>query len=158
MGQRTFFTFLNKPKFKSDQTLFNSSCHRSKRFVSCRTSFKSSFWSVWLPIVLFFCLFLPRLASSSLGDQLMYFLNCASNCYEHRCSNSQLQRLFRLNQRLWNRLLGWDCDEECRYYCEWNTIEYLQKRKSLGHWQLPQFYGKASDKILQFFNQFTFKN
>ncbi|XP_035689761.1 post-GPI attachment to proteins factor 3-like [Branchiostoma floridae] len=37
-------------------------------------------------------------------------------------------------------LLGWRCEEECRYGCMWRTVEEIQLSDPRG--EIPQFYGK----------------
>lgn len=39
-------------------------------------------------------------------------------------------------------MLGWSCEEECRYSCQWDTIDFLTTGPGENPHGIPQFYGK----------------
>lgn len=50
---------------------------------------------------------------------------------------------FRDRQPAYLRLLGWSCVEECKYQCQWKTIDFLMSPNVGMSWSnIPQFYGK----------------
>lgn len=89
---------------------------------------------------LFFHLFYDAMAS--VGDNLIFFKRCLNVCLSHNCSNSNQLKLFEEGQPFYLKLFYWNCDEECKYQCQWSSIDYLIKE--LGPiTNLPQFYGKV---------------
>lgn len=92
--------------------------------------------------------------SSSNGDGSVVFSNCLYKCRRDNCSNVKHKKTkenvtdddindssvdFYDRQPLYLRLLGWDCDEECKYDCMWFTIHVFVY--TYGY-EVPQFYGK----------------
>ena len=59
-------------------------------------------------------------------------------CLPSRCNNPTSNVRFYADRPLHRRLLGWDCDSECKYDCMWEAVEFFQKHDI----DIPQFYGK----------------
>lgn len=54
---------------------------------------------------------------------------------------------FQDKQPFYLTLLGWSCSEECRYQCQWRTINYLMSPSVGVTWNnIPQFHGKWTFK------------
>ncbi|KAB7506733.1 Post-GPI attachment to proteins factor 3, partial [Armadillidium nasatum] len=59
---------------------------------------------------------------------------------------------FYLNQNIFNKLLFWSCEDECKYECMWHTTNaYLNKG-----WKIPQFFGKVEYYYYLFIFNYTF--
>ncbi|XP_035689763.1 post-GPI attachment to proteins factor 3-like [Branchiostoma floridae] len=74
---------------------------------------------------------------ASLGDRSYSFLTCLQTCENAKCRGPGLER-FNTNQPRYMGLLGWDCTEECKYECMWDTVQTFQRAGK----DVPQFYGK----------------
>ncbi|XP_066301996.1 post-GPI attachment to proteins factor 3-like [Branchiostoma lanceolatum] len=74
---------------------------------------------------------------ASLGDRSYHFLTCLQTFESTKCRGAELEH-FNANQPRYMRLLGWDCSEECKYECMWETVQAFQRNGQ----DVPQFYGK----------------
>lgn len=81
---------------------------------------------------------LMRTCSASYGDMSYPFVKCLQVCLPSRCNNPTSNVRFYADRPLHRRLLGWDCDSECKYDCMWEAVEFFQKHDI----DIPQFYGK----------------
>lgn len=79
------------------------------------------------------------ICSSSFGDQLTFFQRCVHDCTEHTCSTPELLREFNGKQPTWLSWMGWSCFEECKYDCQWITVNALLHEGL----PIPQFHGKV---------------
>lgn len=80
----------------------------------------------------------------SAGDQLPYYVDCLQYCFYYNCSSSTSLDEFNSKQSNLLLMIGWNCEEECNYNCQWSTIDYLLNEKNIT--RLPQFYGKWTFK------------
>ncbi|KAL7640973.1 UNVERIFIED_CONTAM: hypothetical protein RMT77_008110 [Armadillidium vulgare] len=98
------------------------------------SSLKQSIFN-WM--VLYFLLLLhPSVASN--GDNSNQFQGCFHTCHFNNCSEERNLKNFYINQNIFNKLLFWSCEDECKYECMWHTTNaYLNKG-----WEIPQFFGK----------------
>jgi len=84
-------------------------------------------------------------ANASAGDRSYYYRKCTQNCFDSYCNvqnNRELdskKRSFELNQSVYLKYLGWDCFDECKYECMWQTVDYFTETEKRD---VPQFYGK----------------
>ena len=85
---------------------------------------------------------LIEFSTCSTGDNLLHYKRCKIRCLETNCSNPHAIQQFQQNQPYYLQLLAWDCHEECKYQCQWNTINHLVKSKVPLN-KIPQFYGKV---------------
>ncbi|XP_055374445.1 post-GPI attachment to proteins factor 3 [Condylostylus longicornis] len=98
-----------------------------------------SFWKLF--IGLFFTLLFGRFIEASIGDNTQFFQNCKRNCENNNCTKDFLIKPHAIDyfkQSMFDKLLGWTCNDECQYDCMWRTVEAFKSRK----WNIPQFYGK----------------
>lgn len=80
----------------------------------------------------------------SIGDQLSFYRKCLTTCHTTNCSSTYHLDDFKLNQPFHLQLMGWDCSEECKYQCQWDTVHYLMSSDVGVLWEdMPQFYGKV---------------
>lgn len=93
-------------------------------------------------LFLFILISLIQFSTCSTGDNLLHYKRCKIKCLETNCSNPHAIQQFQLNQPYYLQLLAWDCHEECKYQCQWNTINHLVKSKVPFN-KIPQFYGKV---------------
>ena len=93
-------------------------------------------------LLLFILISLIQFSTCSTGDNLLHYKRCKIKCLETNCSNPHAIQQFQLNQPYYLQLLAWDCHEECKYQCQWNTINHLVKSKVPFN-KIPQFYGKV---------------
>lgn len=96
-----------------------------------------------LNVVIFIYCFITATECSK-GDHLPYFTNCSSNCVHDQCLNETQLAQFYINQPKYFIILGWNCSEECKYNCMWNTVDYLMNTLQLSRLETPQFYGKVN--------------
>lgn len=45
-----------------------------------------------------------------------------------------------VTQDIWNKVLLWSCDDECRYNCMWKTVQGFDERG----FSIPKFHGKVN--------------
>lgn len=91
--------------------------------------------------------FLVQLAEASIGDRLDVFYDCNHQCLTDNCSYQKKIERFKATQPAYLALLGWDCYEECKYQCQWETIQFLLSDEiGLPANELPQFYGKVTKR------------
>ena len=85
---------------------------------------------------------------ASVGDRSHYHQNCLKSCWDAFCekgSSKQAARArkvlkFEIVQSTYLKYMGWDCNDECKYQCMWQTVDYfreIEKKQTV-----PQFYGK----------------
>lgn len=98
----------------------------------------------FIRIALAACLFAE--AKTSVGDRLDYFRNCFRNCVYLNCSTESKLASFKKAQPPHLQLLGWDCEEECKYECQWTTVNYLLSN-GISFRALPQFFGKVTTVV-----------
>lgn len=48
-----------------------------------------------------------------------------------------------------NKVLLWECTDQCQYECMWKTVDAFKGR----NWEIPQFFGKVSLKIELFYHE-----
>ncbi|XP_066301993.1 post-GPI attachment to proteins factor 3-like isoform X2 [Branchiostoma lanceolatum] len=75
---------------------------------------------------------------ASWGDRSKIFQRCLSGCWRNNCTGRALER-FDQQQPGYMVMLGWWCEEECKYGCMWRTVEQIQADPWAA---VPQFYGK----------------
>ena len=75
-----------------------------------------------------------QLSSQLLPVQLVLWLLLLSLSWLHTFSEIQ---------PFSEKLLGWSCEDECKYSCMWTTVDAFQ-RDGLN---VPQFHGKVSEFI-----------
>ena len=93
--------------------------------------------------LLFVCiLFTINLVEASVGDHLSYFRKCLTNCLSSNCSSQHKLLQFWEQQPFYLNLTQWSCEEECKYQCQWSTIDFLVNDLELERNLLPQFHGK----------------
>ncbi|XP_053214023.1 post-GPI attachment to proteins factor 3-like [Panonychus citri] len=78
----------------------------------------------------------------SVGDHLSYYRKCLTDCLSSNCSNQEELEKFWTNQPVHLNLTLWSCEEECKYQCQWSTIDFLLVELELERNLLPQFHGK----------------
>lgn len=86
----------------------------------------------------FVILAVVRLCSASLGDMSHPYRKCFQICQTSRCNHPASNIRFYSSQPVHRRLLGWDCDSECKYECMWEAVDFFQKNDI----DVPQFHGK----------------
>lgn len=101
-------------------------------------------------LFLFMLISFIEFSTCSTGDNLIHYKRCKIKCLETNCSNPHAIQQFQRNQPFYLQLLAWDCHEECKYQCQWNTINHLVRLKVPFN-QIPQFYGK----VIPILNNFT---
>jgi len=94
--------------------------------------------SVVAALVVVTLMTLMRTCSASYGDMSHPFQQCLQVCRPSRCNNPASNIRFYENRPLHLRLLGWDCDSECKYDCMWEAVEIFRKNDL----DIPQFSGK----------------
>lgn len=73
-----------------------------------------------------------------------YFRGCVGDCYYKNCSTQAKVQDFESNQPVILSMTGWSCYEECKYGCQWKTIDFLlSPQVSLSAKDIPQFHGKV---------------
>lgn len=94
--------------------------------------------------LLFVCiLFTINLVEASVGDHLSYFRKCLTNCLSSNCSSQHKLLQFWEQQPFYLNITQWSCEEECKYQCQWSTIDFLINDLELERNLLPQFHGKV---------------
>lgn len=83
---------------------------------------------------------LIKFTNCSIGDRLPYYVDCLQYCYYFNCSTSTALNEFNLKQSYLLKLMGWNCERECDYNCQFFTIDYLISEKNISN---IQFYGKV---------------
>ncbi|KAI1286116.1 Post-GPI attachment to proteins factor 3 [Halotydeus destructor] len=59
------------------------------------------------------------------------------------CSSGRSLEQFRADQPSILVYLGWNCEEECKYKCQWDTIHFLTSNEvGFSENEIPQFHGK----------------
>jgi hypothetical protein len=81
---------------------------------------------------------------ASIGDNSYYYQLCLKKCLKTVCKyKNSIKKLehsdFEKNQSLILKILGWDCKEECKYECMWQTVSYMTEVEKRP---VPQFHGK----------------
>lgn len=82
--------------------------------------------------------------NASVGDNLAFFQKCLTFCEHANCSSTAKLKLFLDKQPPHLKLLSWTCQDECKYLCQWSTINYLLDDIEIDLSEVPQFYGKVS--------------
>lgn len=109
---------------------------------------------IFLYVFLLTCCYLVKFLHASVGDSSVVFNECLDKCWLTNCTlrsivsnldfddeDLKLPNLITnhdQNQPYYLKLLGWDCAEECKYKCMWDTVEMFQNYGI----EIPQFYGK----------------
>lgn len=82
----------------------------------------------------------------SLGDNSFYYRKCLQRCHEFNCrplaarrKNGPKSEKFEINRSVYLKYLGWDCSDECKYDCMWQTVEIFTEKEKRD---VPQFHGK----------------
>lgn len=110
-----------------------------------------TFRAIAFLVVISLCHFQNYIVSASIGDRLEYYNTCLTNCKLTNCSNNTdtatatatASAASVTTQPVYLRFLGWSCEEECKYQCQWGTIEFLMSPDVNISWKnIPQFYGK----------------
>jgi len=78
----------------------------------------------------------PNLASW--GDQSSFYILCGQNCRKQNCQSEDGLTQWQQKQSIAERLVGWECIDDCKYDCMWATVDEMKYR----HGQVPQFHGK----------------
>lgn len=80
---------------------------------------------------------------ASKGDRSNFFNFCIDKCFSRNCSRQFTAKneptLYEKTQPFYLKLLGWDCESECKYICMWKAINDF---KVYYNEDAPQFYGK----------------
>lgn len=82
-----------------------------------------------------------KVVSGSYGDRSYKFQQCLQQCLGNNCTISSR---FEEQQPFCEKLLQWNCKDECKYECMWITVDAFQK----DHLSVPQFYGKVKSTYL----------
>merc|ERR1711936_576074 len=77
-------------------------------------------------------------SQASWGDKSSFFTMCAKNCSREICRDQETHQVWEQQQSLPEKVVGWECMDDCRYNCMWETVAEMKER----HGQVPQFYGK----------------
>lgn len=77
------------------------------------------------------------------GDRQKKYQSCLRSC---RSAENCDRRPFSSGQSFINKLLGWDCDSECKYRCMWivedmNREDNKQARQYYGKWPFRRILG-----------------
>lgn len=85
---------------------------------------------------------------ASLGDRLNFFQDCLFECSTfYSCHDPKQLARFQEAQGPLMLFLGWDCDEECKYNCKWETINWLLSEEvAISAEEVPQFHGKVTNR------------
>lgn len=84
-------------------------------------------------------------AAASLGDRLNFFQDCLFECTQFRCHDPRQLAHFHQESGLIKLLLGWSCEEECKYECKWDAISWLLSEEvGISAAEVPQFHGKVA--------------
>ena len=76
------------------------------------------------------------------GETVYYSLVTSATVTDHSSYQT-----FQDKQPFHLTVLGWSCSEECRYQCQWRTINYLMSPSVGVTWNnIPQFHGKWTFK------------
>ncbi|CAF0880636.1 unnamed protein product [Brachionus calyciflorus] len=96
-----------------------------------------------LRLIIFLVFIWRHKAQASLGDQSDIFNYCLDKCFERNCTQrlakNDHKTSYELTQPFYLKLLGWDCESECKYVCMWKTVRDF---KVYYKEEAPQFYGK----------------
>lgn len=79
-----------------------------------------------------------KLVSSSIGDGSRIYQTCLHQSMQLKCHTEEELEEFTNKQSLMEKLLWWDCEDDCRYQCMWKSVGEF---KSAGL-AIPQFHGK----------------
>jgi len=77
-------------------------------------------------------------SSASWGDQSSFYRMCGQNCWKVNCKAQESLELWGDTQSWPEKVFGWECMDDCRYNCMWETVDEMEMR----HGQVPQFHGK----------------
>ncbi|XP_034839999.1 post-GPI attachment to proteins factor 3 isoform X1 [Maniola hyperantus] len=89
-------------------------------------------------LLLLLSLLVPSISCSD-GDRSPFYQKCLQKCKNTNCtSDGVFTREAAKLQDSWAWLLGWGCEDECRYHCMWRTVQGYQERG----YQIPKFHGK----------------
>lgn len=92
--------------------------------------------AILLPLSLLL-LSLPSPSLSSVGDKSVLYLSCNGYCLDTNCSSAGVS-YWTSHQPPLESLLGWTCQDDCRYVCMWFTVgQFLAAGR-----RVPQFHGK----------------
>ena len=95
--------------------------------------------------------FVHTVVEASVGDRSWVFQKCLDVCWRTDCRD---ERRYIQSQPWYMQLLQWDCLDECKYGCMWQTVDAFQKDNS----NVPQFYGKVNTSDVSFSkNIFVFR-
>ncbi|XP_065569687.1 post-GPI attachment to proteins factor 3-like isoform X2 [Artemia franciscana] len=84
-------------------------------------------------------IFLPTNTEASAGDRTQAFQDCLYFCRRNNCTaDTDGVTHYDRVQPFYLKVLQWDCEEECKYFCMWYTLDRFAK----GSYWVPQFYGK----------------
>lgn len=75
---------------------------------------------------------------ASRGDNSNEYNGCYHICHFNNCTSNMGIASYKSSQSLSERILQWNCDDECKYYCMWRTTQIFMD-KGLD---VPQFFGK----------------
>ena len=81
------------------------------------------------------------LVSSSWGDQSSYNQMCVQHCQRETCNVRDKVEQWAESQATLDRLVGFTCQDDCKYTCMWQTVEEMETRHGMAT-GMPQFYGK----------------
>lgn len=99
------------------------------------------------------------LIQASKGDRDPIFYNCHRECLRTNCSGNGVafKSSYALKQSFFEKLLDWNCDDECKYNCMWKTVS-LQKDSAVmqfyGKWPFVRFLGiqEPASTVFSFMN------
>lgn len=90
------------------------------------------------------CVFSVSYVSASMGDRSNYYQICLLVCNGSNCTKSERNEnvlVFKeeagIRQDVGAKLLGWGCEDECKYYCMWRTVDWFAMQNVV-----PKFHGK----------------
>lgn len=79
------------------------------------------------------------IVQGSEGDQSPFYRNCIDKCIQANCTKGgKFSNSSNVHYSTLDTIIGWTCQDECRYTCMWPTVEAFRGRK----WNVPQFHGK----------------
>lgn len=96
--------------------------------------------------LLLFLTFAANEVSASAGDRSIFYLSCVERCKRENCTKSLLDIKSQTNwhfkerskERIVDKVLRWNCQDECNYDCMFATVAAFAERG----FEVPQFFGK----------------
>ncbi|XP_052801827.1 post-GPI attachment to proteins factor 3-like [Mya arenaria] len=82
-------------------------------------------------------LFMVAMVTGSPGDRSYVYQKCLHSCVQKNCSEYKINS-FLESQPACTRLMGWSCQDECKYTCMWVAADAFEK----DGLHVPQFHGK----------------